>query len=65
MLEWQWIWSFSLLPLPLLVWWLLKPKVMESEVALRVPFIQDLPRTGATEVRRSWRWLAKIAAVLA
>ena len=65
MLEWQWVWSFALLPLPLLIWWLLKPKVMESEAALRVPFIQDLPQSGVGEVRRSWRWLAKFSAVLA
>ena len=65
MLEWQWIWSFALLPLPLIIWWLLKPKSAESEAALRVPFIQDLPQAGVREVRRGWRWLAKLSVVLA
>jgi len=65
MLEWQWIWSFALLPLPLLVWWLLKPTVSKSEAALRVPFIQDLPQPANLEAKRSWRWLAKLCAVIA
>lgn len=65
MLEWQWIWSFTLLPLPLLMWWLLKPRARESEAALQVPFIQDLPQEAKLEVRRNWRWLAKLSAVLA
>ncbi|PID46407.1 MAG: BatB protein [Proteobacteria bacterium] len=65
MLEWQWVWAFALLPLPLLAWWLLKPTIAESEAALIVPFIDDLPQQGADESRRHWRRVARLSAILA
>lgn len=65
MLEWQWIWAFVLLPLPVLAWWLFKPTATTAESALRVPFIDELPQNERGEVRRSWRWLAKLSAVIA
>ncbi len=65
MLEWEWIWAFYLLPLPLLVWLIFKPQAARNGAALRVPFLQDLPEQADAETSRGWRWLAKLVIVLA
>ncbi|WP_199775605.1 VWA domain-containing protein [Microbulbifer pacificus] len=57
-------WTFLLLPLPLLVWWLTPPH-RERVPAIRVPFFQRItdrlgltPGTGSTvRGRRSWQWI--------
>ncbi|WP_022954456.1 vWA domain-containing protein [Leucothrix mucor] len=65
MLEWEWIWAFYLLPIPLLVWLIFKPQTERNGASLRVPFLQDLPEQVDAETSRSWRWLAKLLVVLA
>lgn len=65
MLEWEWIWAFYLLPLPLLAWWIFRPQTERNGAALRVPFLQDLPEQATSETSRGWRWLAKLLVVLA
>jgi len=65
MLEWEWIWAFYLLPIPVLVWLIFKPQTERNGASLRVPFLQDLPEQADTEISRSWRWLAKLLVVLA
>lgn len=65
MLEWEWVWAFYLLPLPLLVWLIFKPQAARNGAALRVPFLQDLPEQADAETSRGWRWLAKLFIVLA
>ena len=41
MFEFQWLWMFILLPLPLLVRHFLKPAPVQASIALKVPFIED------------------------
>ena len=51
MLEFDALWAFALLPVPLLVWWLL-PAYREREESVRVPFFEGLTSaTGATPSR--------------
>jgi Ca-activated chloride channel homolog len=66
-------WLLTLLPLPLLVWWLL-PAYGERTRAIRVPFFQELaqatgqvPARGAVVLRGNWlrRVLAPLCWVLA
>ncbi|RVU81480.1 VWA domain-containing protein [Leucothrix sargassi] len=64
MLEWQWIWALYLLPLPLLVWMLSPKKTQQTQAALKVPFLQDLPQAGNAVNPRSWKWLARLLALL-
>lgn len=58
MIEWIWLWSFGLLPLPLLMRWLVKARRRE-QAALTVPLlsafaaVQEGP--GSEESGRHWR----------
>ena len=73
MLQLEYPWLLTLLPLPLLVWWLLPP-FGERTRAVRVPFFEDLTRAtgqtpahGAVVLRGNWlrRVLAPLCWVLA
>lgn len=51
MLEFDALWTFALLPVPFLVWWLL-PAYREREASIRVPFFEGLASaTGTTPSR--------------
>ncbi|QNK00130.1 VWA domain-containing protein [Dyella telluris] len=72
MLQLEYPWLLTLLPLPLLVWWLLPP-YGERTRAIRVPFFEDLtkatglkPAHGAVVLRGNWlrRVLAPLCWVL-
>ncbi|WP_323815664.1 VWA domain-containing protein [Cellvibrio sp. NN19] len=72
MFEFEYIWAFILLPLPLLVWWLFPPH-RERTQAVRVPFFEQAaevtgikPQQGAVEHRANWaqRLLAPICWIL-
>lgn len=65
MLEWQWAWVLLLLPLPILAWWLLKPASKQDSVALKVPFLEDLPQTKDIPNPRNWRWVARLSLIVA
>src|SRR5688572_7625309 len=41
MIEFEWPWMFTLLPLPLLLWGLLPAAAENRQAALRMPFLQD------------------------
>ena len=61
-------WLLTLLPLPLLVWWLLPP-YGERTKAIRVPFFDELAKaTGQTPARGAvilrGNWLRRILAPL-
>ena len=72
MFEFDYVWAFALLPLPLLIWWLFPPH-RERTRAVRVPFF-DLaaevtgikPQQGAVEHRANWaqRLLAPVCWIL-
>ncbi len=58
MLEFDHLWAFLLLPLPILVWWLVPPR-RETTSAIRVPFFASVaeamgvaPRKGSAILRR-------------
>src|SRR5262245_13125169 len=68
MLEFAWPWAFTLLPLPLLAWWLLPP-YRERQASVQVPFFARMaqatgqtPQRGAVVLRR--RAIQMIAAIL-
>ncbi len=71
MLEFELIWMFAALPLPLLVWWLL-PAHRERVEAVRAPFFSTLveltkrePTKGAVVLSRPWfSWLVLVVAWL-
>jgi Ca-activated chloride channel family protein len=58
MFEFEWPWAFALLPLPLLAWWLLPPR-LSRQASIQVPFFDRVaeatgqtPRPGAVILRR-------------
>jgi Ca-activated chloride channel family protein len=56
MIDWHWPWAFSLLPLPLIVFWLL-PKVKQQEAALKVPNLalwQTSNRSAQIHSQQTW-----------
>lgn len=72
MLQLEYPWLLSVLPLPLLVWWLLPP-YGERTKAIRVPFFDDMakatqqtPARGAVILRGNWlrRVLAPLCWIL-
>ena len=65
MLEWQWILALWVLPLPIFVWLFFKPVAKQNSLALKVPFLQDLPQIKDFPNPRRWRWLAKLSLVIA
>ncbi|PID48911.1 MAG: BatB protein [Proteobacteria bacterium] len=62
MYEFTWWWMFLLLPLPLLVWRLMKPAQRQAGVALKVPFLQDF-MLAESKVTDRWliRWVLSLA----
>jgi len=53
MIDFEWPWMLLLLPLPLLVRWLARPMTIESEAALRVPFLDDFAGPPPTSLKNS------------
>src|SRR6476469_169061 len=58
MLEFEWPWTFLLMPLPLLVWWLMPP-YRDQQTSVHVPFFERIaeatgqtPQPGAVVLRR-------------
>jgi len=58
MLEFEWPWTFLLMPLPLLVWWLIPP-YRDQQTSVHVPFFERIaeatgqtPQPGAVVLRR-------------
>lgn len=49
MFNFQWPWAFILLPLPFIVYYFLKPAVVQRS-ALKVPFYDQLPSTGRSYI---------------
>ncbi len=73
MIDWHWPWTFYLLPLPLLFFWLL-PKVKQQEAALKVPDLKLWQTSQASthiQTQQSWPslllpallWLALLTAL--
>ncbi len=62
--EFQWLWAFALLPLPLLAALLLPRAKEQTPAALRIPFFGAL-KSGLTLREQStspiWKWLAVLA----
>ena len=50
MIEFQWIWVFALLPLPLLVYYFVPASTARQDAALKVPFIQDFHAAGEFKI---------------
>ena len=66
MLNFEWLWVWFLLPLPLLVRWLVKPIPPHSRAALRISFISDFAfdgSQGASGFNVSRRLLLILAAI--
>ncbi len=63
-IEFQWLWAFALLPLPLLAALLLPRAKEQTPAALRIPFFGAL-KSGLTLREQStsplWKWLAVLA----
>lgn len=68
MINFEWLWVFLLLPLPLLFRYILAPATIVENAALRVPFIEDFESLGYDEHQTSAkRWpllLATLAWIL-
>jgi Ca-activated chloride channel family protein len=67
MIQFAWPWLVLVLPLPLVIRWLLPAGEAVRGAALRVPFLQELSRSGEHDglVRRRWPlWLAAVAWVM-
>ena len=68
MLNFEWIWAFASLPLPLLVRFLLKPVKRTEQAMLKVPFLEDFhysSRGGRRLIpRRLLLWIAVCGWVL-
>ncbi len=72
MIQFQWLWAFALLPLPLLVRWLVPAAPRTRAGALRVPFFAEINRSGGAAATRRRRigtlllmtviWLLLVAA---
>ena len=68
MIHFEWLWSFALLPLPLLARFLIKPARVVEQAALRVPFMADFEQS--IQQRRPFfskkilLWFATLAWVL-
>ncbi len=57
-IQFQWLWAFALLPLPLLVRWLVPAAKRGRAGALRVPFFAEISRdSGAAGGLRRRNWL--------
>ncbi len=65
MIQFQWLWAFALLPLPLLVRWLVPAAPRPRAGALRVPFFAEIGRAGlaSTRPRRRLWTLATLALI--
>ncbi len=65
MIHFEWLWVFSLLPLPLFARFLLKPAQANEQAALRVPFADDFAQSARHRrrffPRRLPLWLAVLA----
>ncbi|NKB97666.1 MAG: VWA domain-containing protein [Pseudomonadales bacterium] len=65
MIEWIWIWSFALLPLPMIVRWLFSPR-RRQQAALTVPTINTFSSVqagpGTEEPGRRWRLVLLVLA---
>jgi Ca-activated chloride channel family protein len=69
MLDWVWPWAFTLLPLPLLARYLMRPAT-DNTLSLRVPFYDSLNTGQIARPRRDWQspllasivWLGLVAA---
>ena len=57
MIQFEWIWLFAALPLPLIYRWLLPARRESREMALLVPSLDDfgpLEETGAAPSTQRW-----------
>ena len=68
MIQFEWVWMFAALPLPLVYRWLLPPRIVDSEAALLVPGLDDfgpLVETRSFAPRKQWPYfLALLAWIL-
>lgn len=67
MIHLEWPWLLLALPLPLLIRWILPPKLPEEQAALKVPFLDDFATGQTQSVSTSKQWpliLAMIAWIL-
>ena len=65
MFEFQWLWMLVLLPLPLIVRWLLKPRKSIEGVALKVPFLEDFQQDGESLAMKNSKIIILLLASLA
>ncbi|RTZ67289.1 MAG: BatB protein [Aquificaceae bacterium] len=56
MLEFEWLWMFLLLPLPLIVRFFIKPVKQQREQALHVPFLRDFQHAPASHTSNNFSW---------
>lgn len=64
MLNFQWPWLFTLLPLPLLIWLLWRPLQTQQFVAITVPFYQRLKESNIEHHQQSpATWLCRLAMI--
>lgn len=65
MIQFEWVWTFLVLPLPLLVRYLMSPLQSTRDAALQTPFIDDFEGIGTQAGTGSRSWLAFILAFAA
>ncbi len=65
MIQFEWLWAFAALPLPLLLRLLLPAAKSQQDAALRVPFIEDFQNIGARAIRFKQRHWPLLLASLA
>ena len=58
MIQFEWLWAFAALPLPLLLRFILPAAKSQQDAALRVPFIEDFQGIGnsSTVTNKQQRW---------
>ncbi|MEM7466468.1 MAG: VWA domain-containing protein [Pseudomonadota bacterium] len=65
MIQFEWIWLFTALPLPLIYRWLLPPRAQMNESALKVPALEDfnpLVETAFSASRSRWPYYLALLA---
>ncbi len=64
MIQFEWLWAFAALPLPLLLRFVLPAAKSQQDAALRVPFIEDFQAISTTSVsNKQRRWPLLLASL--
>lgn len=63
MIHFEWPWLALTLLLPILVRWLLPPRVTVEQAALKVPFLEDFSAAEAKIVSQQQQWPLRVAAI--